>query len=73
MLYVCEAWCLTLKEEGRLRIFGNRILSRIFGPKRNENKEWRKLHRILRRAGHVARIEEGRSAFKILIDKPTGK
>ena len=45
----------------------NRILRRIFGPKRDENGEWR------RQAGHVARKEEGRSAFKILTGKPTGK
>jgi hypothetical protein len=34
----------TLKEESRLRAFENRILRRIFGPKRNENGEWRMLH-----------------------------
>ena len=58
---------------------------RIFGPKSDENREWRRLHneellslysspnivrvirsRRLRWAGHVARMEEGRSAFKIL-------
>ena len=61
----------------------NRILRRIFGPKRDENGEWRRLHneelynlyrspnivrvitsRRLRWAGHVARMEEGRSAFE---------
>ena len=70
----------------------DRILRRIFGPKRDEKGKWRKLHnkelhslyrspdtvrvikyRRLRWAGHVARIEEGRSAFKILTDSPTGK
>ena len=68
----------------------NRILRRIFGPKRNENAEWRILYnkelhslyrssnilrviksRRLRWAGHVARREESRSAFKILTSKPT--
>ena len=67
------------------------LLRRIFGPKRDENGEWRRLHnqelhslyhspnivrvikyRIFRWVGHVARMEEGRSAFKILTDKPTG-
>ena len=65
---------------------------RIFGPKRDENGEWRRLHnevlhslyrspnivrvinsRRLRWAGYVARMEEGRSALKILTSKPTGK
>jgi len=41
----CEAWSLTLREERRLRLFENRMLRRIFGPKRDEVKrEWRKLH-----------------------------
>ena len=44
VLYGCEAWSLTLREEHRLRIFKNRILRRIFGPKRDENEEWRRLH-----------------------------
>ena len=69
-----------------------RILRRIFGPKRDENGEWRGLHneelhslygspnivrviksRRLTWAGHIARMEKGRSAFKILTGKPTGK
>ena len=44
MLYGCEAWSLTLREECRLRVLENRILRRIFGPKRDENGEWRRLH-----------------------------
>ena len=44
VLYVCETWSLTLREESRLRVFENRILRRIFGPKRDENGEWRRLH-----------------------------
>ena len=35
---------VTLKEEFRLRIFENRILRRIFGPKTDENGEWKRLH-----------------------------
>ena len=65
---------------------------RIFGPNRDENDGWRRLHieelhnlyrssnvarviksRRLRRAEHVARMEKGRSAFKILTGEPTGK
>ena len=64
----------------------------LFGPKRNENREWRRLQneelhslyrspnsvrviksRRLRWAGHVARMDEDRSAFKILTGKPTGR
>jgi hypothetical protein len=45
VLYGCETWSLTLKEEHRLRVFENRVLRKIFGPKRDEVKgEWRKLH-----------------------------
>ena len=73
-------------------IFQNRILRRIFGLKRDDIGEWRRLHndelkslhclpnkvrviksRRLRWAGHVARKEEGRTAFKILIGAPAGK
>ena len=92
MLYCCEVWSFTLREERRLRVFENRILRRIFEPKRDENGEWRRLHneelhslyrslnivrvikyRRLRWAGHVARMEEGRSAFKILTGKSIEK
>jgi hypothetical protein len=45
VLYGCETWSLTLREEHRLRVFENRVLRRIFGPKRDEVMgEWRKLH-----------------------------
>ena len=90
--YVCETWSLTLMEECRLRLFENRILRRLFGPKRDANGEWRRLHnkelhslyrslnivrvmnsRRLRWAGHVARMEEGRSAVKILTGTPARK
>ena len=41
----CETWSLTLREECRLRVFENRVLRRVFGPKRDEVAgEWRKLH-----------------------------
>ena len=76
----------------RLRVFENRILRRIFGPKRDENAKWRRLQneelhslyrspnivrviksKILRWAGNIARMDEGRTAFKIITGKPTGK
>jgi hypothetical protein len=44
VLYECETWSLTLREEHRLRDFENRVLRRIFGPKREEDGSWRKLH-----------------------------
>jgi hypothetical protein len=45
VLYRCETWSLTLREEHRLRVFENRMLRRIIGPKRDEvTGEWRKLH-----------------------------
>ena len=44
VLYGCETWSLTLREERRMRVFENRVL-RIFGPKGGEvTGEWRKLH-----------------------------
>ena len=77
-----------IREKCRLRVFENRILRQIFGPKRVENGEWRRLHNeevhslyrlpnivgvIKCRGLRWARMEEGRSAFKILTGKPTGK
>jgi hypothetical protein len=45
VLYGCETWSLTLREEHRLRVTENRVLRRIFGPKRDEvTGGWRKLH-----------------------------
>ena len=45
VLYECETWSLTLREERRQRVFENRVLRRIFGPKRDKvTGEWRKLH-----------------------------
>jgi hypothetical protein len=45
VLYGCETWSLTFREEYRLRVFEIRVLRRIFGPKRDEmTGEWRKLY-----------------------------
>jgi hypothetical protein len=74
-------------------VFENRVLRRIFGPRRDEvTREWRKLHneqlndlysspnivrviklRIMRWAGHVARMGEGRGVYRVLVGKPEGK
>jgi hypothetical protein len=45
VFYGCETWSLILREERRLRVFENRVLRKVFGPKRDEvTGEWRKLH-----------------------------
>jgi hypothetical protein len=45
VLYERETWSLTLREECRLRFSENRVLRRIFGPKKEEiTREWKKLH-----------------------------
>jgi hypothetical protein len=93
VLYECETWSLTLREEHRSRVFENRMLRRIFGPKRDEvTGQWRRLYneelnelysspniirviksRRMRRTGHVARMGEGRGAYRILVGRPEGK
>ena len=91
MLYGCETWSLTLREECRLRVFENRILRLIYGLKGDTNGEWRRLQkeelptyyrspnivvikfRRITWAGHVARMEEGKSIFKIVTGTPAGK
>jgi hypothetical protein len=81
----------TLREKHRLRVFENRTL-RLFGPKREEDGTWRKLHhyelhvlysspnivtmikwRMMRRAGHVAHVREGRGVYRVLVGSPEGK
>jgi len=45
VLYGCENWSLTLREERKLRVFENMVLRRIFGPRRDGvTGEWRRLH-----------------------------
>ena len=63
-LCACETWLLTLREECRLKVFENRILRRIFGPKRDENGEWRRLHNeelhCLYRSPNIVRVIKSR-------------
>ncbi|KAJ4445915.1 hypothetical protein ANN_12601 [Periplaneta americana] len=88
VLYGCETWTLTLREEQRLNVF-----EKIFGAKRDEvTGEWRKLHnaelhalysspdmirniksRRLRWAGHVARMGKSINAYRVLVGRPEGK
>jgi len=76
-----------------LKVFENRVLRKIFGPKRDEvTGEWRKLHneklndlycspnivwviksRRMRWAGHVARMGERKSGYRVLAGKPEGR
>jgi hypothetical protein len=44
VLYGCETWYLTLREAHELRVFENRVLEKIFGPKMEADGLWRKLH-----------------------------
>jgi hypothetical protein len=44
VLYRCDTWSLTLREERRLRVFENRVLKRIFRPKKKVRGKWRRLH-----------------------------
>jgi hypothetical protein len=92
VLYGCKTWSLTLREEQRLGVFENRVLRRIFGPIREKDGSWRKLHndefhilysssnivrviksRLMRWAGHVARMGEGRGVYRVLVRRPESK
>jgi hypothetical protein len=88
VLYECETWSLTLREEHRLRVFEKRVMRRMFGPGRDDmTGEWRKLHndelrnlysspdiiRQMKWAGHVARMGEERKLYNVLVGKPEGK
>jgi hypothetical protein len=89
ILYGCETWYLTLREEHRQRLFDNRVLRRIFDPKRDEVAgEWKKLlhdlysspsiiriikWRRMRWTEHVKRMTEKKNAHRLLVGKPEGK
>jgi hypothetical protein len=81
-----------LRKEHRLRVFENRVLRKIFGPKMEKDGSWRKLHndelhnlysspnivrviksRRMRWAGHVTRMEERRSVYRVLVRRPERK
>ena len=87
VLYGHETWSPTLREERKLRVFENKVLRRMFGPRRDEvTEDWRRLHneelndlysspnivrvinsRRMRWVGHVARMGEERSAYRVLV------
>ena len=64
VLYGSETMSLALREECRLRVFENRILRQIFGPKRDENGEWRRLHNeelhSLHRSPNIVKVIKSR-------------
>jgi len=86
VLYGCETWLQTLREEHRLRVLENRVLRRIFGPRRDEvTGEWRKLHNeelnnecfspnvvqvIKSRRIRWAHMGERRGIYRVLVRKP---
>jgi hypothetical protein len=62
---VCKTWSLILREEHRLRVFQNRILRRIFGPKRDKvTGDWRKL-----RNGELNNFYSSRSIIRMIISR----
>jgi hypothetical protein len=71
VLYGCEMWSLTLREEHRLGVFESRVLSRIFGPKRDEMKNC--ITCRMRWTGHVAQMGEERNVYRLLVGKSEGK
>jgi hypothetical protein len=65
----CETWSVTLREGHRLRVFGNRVLRGMFGPKRDEvTGEWRKLHsgelHNLYSSPDIRQIKSGRMSWE---------
>jgi hypothetical protein len=67
VLYGCETWSLTLREEHRLSVFENRVLRRMFGPIRMIKS------RRMKWAGLLARIVAKRNTYGILLGNPEGK
>jgi hypothetical protein len=80
----CETWSVTLRKEHRLKVFDNRVLRRIFRPKRDEvTRGWRKMYNLCSSSniikiiksrrmglvGHVVCMGEIRNAYKILVGK----
>jgi hypothetical protein len=70
--YGCETWSLALREQRRLRVFENRVLRRVFGPKRDEvTGDWRKLHneelRDLYSLPNIVRVVKSRRDRKSVV------
>ena len=85
----CDTWSLTLRDEHRLSVFENRVLRRIFGPKRDAvSGKWRKLHneelsdlysspnivRVIKSIiTHVTGMGEKSGIYRVLVGKPERK
>jgi hypothetical protein len=67
VVYGCETWSLTLREEHRLRVFESGVSRRIFGPKRDEVREWRKLHN-----GELNDLISSPSIVRVIISRRMG-
>jgi hypothetical protein len=67
VLYGYETWSLTLRDEHRLRVFENRVL-RIFGPKREEDGSWGKLHN-----DELHSLYSSPNVYRVLVGRPEGK
>jgi len=72
VLYGCETWLLTLREERKLRVFENMVLRRIFGPRRDEvTGDWRRVHNEelndLYSSPNTVRVH------RVLLGKPEGR
>ncbi|PSN39257.1 hypothetical protein C0J52_25751 [Blattella germanica] len=77
ILYGCETWTLTLREEKRLRVFENKILMKNFGPKRDEETgEWRGLYntelRDIYGKPDIIRVCRAGSVVSVLAFDPAG-
>jgi len=83
-MYGCETWSLTLRDQHRLRVLEKRVLT-IFGPKREEDESWRKLHNdelhSLYSSTNIVRVikygacggqdmGEGRGVYRVLVGRP---
>jgi hypothetical protein len=82
VLYRCKTWSLILREEHGLRVFENRGLRRIFGPEKEEDGSWRKLHNdelYSLYSSNIVRMNKSRRmrgaghVYKILVGRPEGK
>ena len=80
VFYGCETWLLSLSEKRRQKVLENRVLRRIFRPNEelndltsSPNFIWVMKSRQMKWVGHVARLEERRDAYRVLVGKPEEK
>jgi hypothetical protein len=67
-MYGCETWSLTVREEHRFRVLENRVLRRIFGPKREEvARGWRRLH-----YDELHKFNASRNIIRVIKEKRMG-